>query len=192
MSVFICKAYFAGTWYVWGTVTCTLWLTMAVYWNLGPSTGIICHAYRIGQPATGTPCTPSMAFAPSKTFRLNRIWVLLQAPVMKGADRQLHALDKHLVSLLCLGVYLPPFTHALKTLLEISIRLGVHIIAALINPAIGSICINNALALMSAWSTCFVDSIPVSPASLSAPMVGKGLAGNAMCCLLAHNTAPWF
>jgi DNA mismatch repair ATPase MutL len=56
---------------------------------------------------------------------------------------QMIHLDEHSIALLRSGVYLASFTHALKTLLEISISSGANAISSSIDPATGTICVDD-------------------------------------------------
>ncbi|KAA1101324.1 DNA mismatch repair protein [Puccinia graminis f. sp. tritici] len=56
---------------------------------------------------------------------------------------QMIHLDEHSIALLRSGVYLASFTHALKSLLEISIRSGANTISSSIDPATGTICVDD-------------------------------------------------
>ncbi|KAI7949822.1 hypothetical protein MJO28_008643 [Puccinia striiformis f. sp. tritici] len=62
---------------------------------------------------------------------------------MKESAGQVLALDEHSISLLRLGVYLHSFTHALISLLEISIRSNADTISSSIDPATGTICVDD-------------------------------------------------
>ncbi|KAI9602972.1 hypothetical protein H4Q26_002280 [Puccinia striiformis f. sp. tritici PST-130] len=75
---------------------------------------------------------------------------------MKESAGQVLALDEHSISLLRLGVYLHSFTHALNSLLAISIRSSADTISSSIDPATGTICVDdNGVGLdtrMTHWS----------------------------------------
>ncbi|KAI9618113.1 hypothetical protein H4Q26_012456 [Puccinia striiformis f. sp. tritici PST-130] len=62
---------------------------------------------------------------------------------MKESAGQVLALDEHSISLLRSGVYLHSFTHALKSLLAISIRSNANTISSSIDPATGTICVDD-------------------------------------------------
>ncbi|KAI9606955.1 hypothetical protein KEM48_001724 [Puccinia striiformis f. sp. tritici PST-130] len=63
--------------------------------------------------------------------------------MMKESAGQVLALDEHSISLLRLGVYLHSFTHALNSLLAISIRSSADTISSSIDPATGTICVDD-------------------------------------------------
>ncbi|KAH9464339.1 hypothetical protein Pst134EB_003866 [Puccinia striiformis f. sp. tritici] len=63
--------------------------------------------------------------------------------MMKESAGQVLALDEHSISLLRSGVYLHSFTHALKSLLAISIRSNANTISSSIDPATGTICVDD-------------------------------------------------
>ncbi|PLW55410.1 hypothetical protein PCANC_07028 [Puccinia coronata f. sp. avenae] len=58
-------------------------------------------------------------------------------------EQQVLPLDQHTVSLLRSGVYLHSFTHALKSLLEVSIRSSATTISSSIDPATGTLCVDD-------------------------------------------------